>query len=156
MRYLSILLLFVINLFCSQSIIDNGKKTFVSFSIDGKKEEVKNIKIFLTNEKDTIVCKIINGNEIYFPLSKMKVDKKYTLNVTNCKDNMQFTNIDYNLFTTDQDREFKFEIEKKPFKKAKNLSKEVYKEKKLIQINFFKIDPYERGSGIMLLEKKYK
>lgn len=136
---------------------DSIKKTYFSFTINGKKKSLKNSRIFLTNDaKKIIECKISQDNVIEFPLSELDKSKKYTLNFTCCNSNMKFGNISYKFLETDQNREFQFEIEKKPFKKAENLSEEEYQEKKLVAINYLKVNPYEHGSGIMLLEKIYK
>jgi hypothetical protein len=128
-------------------------KIKVNFSIDDIKKDIdNNFVIYLVSGSDTLVIKPHNKVFIDIP----DVNNQYELIFKNENNLLKFPNVPSKTIIPQQDFEWNFGIDKKPFNKYLGLMNEAEYEtdKKTTEIFFLQFDPQNYGDGIQLVEKR--
>ena len=134
----------------------NGKKIAktieISFYIDEEKQLISNqySVLFITN-KDTLkgFC-----NYTYLELPALPKDSIYTIIFKHKNYSLSFPKVYRTMIIPEQDIEWKFGIDNKPFDKLLGLlTEEEYKMSNNNQIQYLQFNPKEFGNGIQLINK---
>ena len=152
-RFLFSLIIMPVVLFCSFIPHKSAVKTIrIAYAIDGEKQEVyKNSRLFFIYERDTLEAEIDSLN--YLRLPSVFTENTYDVVFSHKKDTLTFKDFDVKYIYQDQDFEWRFETDNRPFDN-RQLS---YRENSTDTINkkiiFWFFNPLENGCGMVIHNK---
>lgn len=152
-RSLFSLIIVPVVLFCSFIPGKRTDKTIrIAYAIDGEKQEVyKNSRLFFIYERDTLEAEIDSLN--YLKLPSVFTENTYDVVFLHKKDTLNFKDFDVKYIYQDQDFEWRFETDNRPFDN-RQLS---YHENSTDTINkkiiFWFFNPLENGCGMVIHNK---
>lgn len=155
-KYYILLLCFSI-LSCNKKnnvkINKTNHKIKINFTIDDVRKNIDdNFLIYLIDNLDTITIKPYNKVFVKIP----NIDSKYDLLFKNEDFLLKFKNLSSKTIIPNQDFEWNFGIDTRPFNKYLGLmSEQDYNTDKMTkEIFYLQFNPEEYGDGIQLIEKK--
>lgn len=152
-RFLFSLIIVPVVLFCSFIPDKSAVKTIrIAYAIDGEKQEVyKNSRLLFIYERDTLEAEIDSLN--YLRLPSVFTENTYDVFFLHKKDTLTFKNFNCQYIYQDQDFEWRFETDNRPFENTLLPYHEYLTDtitKKLIAWNF---SPLEHGCGMVIYNK---
>lgn len=144
------------NLYCSnwEGKTEQQKEIQVSYAIDDKAVNISGcFGVVFVNEKDTLRGK---ATKSLLRLPDLKENVKYAIIFCCNTDTLKFEGVSGKTITPEQDIEWKFGIDNKPFNHLLGLlSESAYKSAtKLTQLSYLQLDPKEFGDGIQFIVKE--
>ncbi len=129
------------------------KRIKISFSIDDSLINQDNqYTIFISNGSDTLQTSIIYDNEIKLPA--INHDSGYAIIFKYKQYEIAFDGLTRRMIIPQQDIEWRFGIDNRPFSRMSGLISPVEeKDTTIKQIFYFKLDPMEEGDGIQFIKK---
>jgi len=131
----------------------NNKKLFVSFTLDDSLIVLNNnFTVLFINELDTIRPKITR-NEL--SVSNIKVNREYQVIFRYKEYNFGFNGITKQMIFLNQDVEWKFGIDNRPFNRLIGVlsDKEYKNDKEIMQVQYLQFNLLEQGDGIQFVNK---
>ena len=131
----------------------NNKKLFVSFTLDDSLIVLNNnFTVLFINGRDTIQPKITK-NEL--TVSNIKTNTNYKVIFKYKKYDFEFKGITKQMIFPNQDVEWKFGIDNRPFNRLTGLlsDKEYNNDKEIMQIQYLQFNLLEQGDGIQFVNK---
>ena len=131
----------------------NNKKLFVSFTLDDSLIVLNNnFTVSFINDRDTIQTKITK-NEL--SVSNFKTNAVYKVIFKYKKYDLEFKGVSTQMIFPNQDVEWKFGIDNRPFNRLKGVlsDKEYNDDKEILQIQYLQFNMLEQGDGIQFVNK---
>lgn len=132
---------------------DNVKKVSVSLIIDDKKINLSSYKLYCVNNQDTLSLSIDSG--VYLTIPKnIKKDKEYTVIFQYENNILKFDKILGESIIPNQNMEWLFGIDRKPFDKTLALlTEEEYNSKNINRVYYWQFNLLEFGDGVIFVRK---
>jgi hypothetical protein len=156
LRPFNILIAFLVVLLCSFSLNFQVRKTIkVIFLIDDVEQNIiKNCRLLFINKADTLNGKLDSLNYLNLPPGITNRDY-YDVVFLHNRDTLTFKNIDSRYLVPDQNYEWRFGIDNKPFNMFLGIIRESDYPKDTVtnKLTYWQFNPMEKGDGFLFYNK---